>query len=311
MRHADAGVGLVDGRGLLRDSRRDSPRGRADESRHVEGFPSGRPLDALVAPRLLDDGRLHLDGFGKPLHGDYPQGRSCRKLGVVGVPDHECLHGLHLLEAVGPHGRDDGRRVLRAALFGEAGGLPSCPARRLPRRHPQFARDGRGRPGRPQNRRHPLWLLVDDGARLHGRLLDRLRRDCRLARGGLHGLLPLPRHHARRVRRDVLRARLAGGRRPCRARGASRAQGEAFDLPGLLRCGRRLLAPRHPARRAVVGGLEAGLRAGRRRLYRPAHHVREERGARRRRHALLQFHPLRDPPVAVVYRGLLLARRFP
>ena len=134
--------------------------------------------------------------------------------------------------------------------------------------------------------------------------------------GGIRGtivrrLLPLRRHHGRCGRRHGLRACAAGRRRLGRAPEKPCRRAEARLLPGLLRHGHGRRRLRHPGRDPVVERLVPRLRAGRRRLHRPAHADGEERRTCARRHALRAGRAVRDPPLAVVCRRVRLARRLP
>ena len=87
---------------------------RRVERRRV--LPLG-PQDAVVAARHVDGGHDVLDRHAQPghRHRAHPNGVG-RQLGLVGVPADRHADGLRLREALAALGRDDRRRVLRAAL---------------------------------------------------------------------------------------------------------------------------------------------------------------------------------------------------
>ena len=150
---------------------------------------------------------------------------------------------VFVFQAVGAFRREERHRVLRAALFGQGGGVSArvqvaLPRHRVQRDHhrPRDARRDQDRAG--ALRRRPV-----DGDRGHVGRVGRLLRAGRIPRRDLHGLLPVHRDHGRRGGGHVLRGQPSGRGRILGDDGASRRAGASVVLPLIGRSSPRWTRP--------------------------------------------------------------------
>ena len=230
---------------------------------------------------------------------------------MVGVPAHGDADCVRLFQAVGAFRREERHRVLRTALFGQGGGFSARVQVALPRHRVQRDHDRSRDARRDQDRAGALRRRPVDGDRGHVGRVGRLCGAGRIPWRDLHGLLPVHRDHGRRGGGHVLRGQPSGRGRVLEDDGASRRAGASVVLPLVGHARRVRGRVRDPGGDPVVERVVPGQRTGRRRLYRAAHALREERGTLRGRVDPLPGGELRDPSVALVPDGLRFAHRVP